>query len=448
MPRTAATQDSNRLYNRQSAKLRAAPNMPQKTPVLFRLPAIEQVLPVPVAAPAVANDLAPTDLPQAAISSLTNNSHTSPVPAPVAETAPAPTVFNVAEKQTAAAAQPERSWWEHWSSGVVLILLIIALIAASIIAFNDGGGTDPDLLAEVVDEPASQSVGDLTGMSIPSLPVPIEVSSQLPPASPREVASQLAPESLVLAVPNPVETAVERSEGGLVLGNGEMESLTQTQEDASTNETASSTKPMTASTANVELLPDLVGIQLQENANQPMASLESPIGMAATQPAVPSLISHGLEIPVPEPQVQEPQVHDAQAHSNLSAMPPLPAPPETAGASPSLYDNGLLLQGDQAASTSVNPVAANNSQAQLDTNLPSYSAILAGGSSAAPNISLASQPTSVPPATSVPGIRKTATPESSADAIIRAWQEFHALNQAESSPTNRYPPTAPGAGQN
>lgn len=460
MPRTAATQDSNRLQNRRSAKLRA-PNVTESTPVLFRLPAIEQVLPVPLDA-----DI---DLPLPAFAE--SNAHalvaTAPAaalspPEPAVERAsvPAPLI----EKQEIAAALPERSWWEHWSSGVVLILLIIALIAASILAFNDAGGTDPDLLAKVGDDSSSQASDDGSQIHIPSLPTIAEIAAQSAahnaaqsqsPTEPQSTNSipptDLAQETVAAATPElqlseseATANATSNAAGGLVLGNGEMESLVNSGAQPKPSTSATQTS---APVADVELLPALVNSTETTSTNPSSATLELPVGPTASQTAFPS-----LEIPSPSATLE---------------IPPMPS--STAGLSPTLYDDALLLQNvDATAPTShPNPVSSMPStrpNQPVDTNLPAYSAMLAGASSATPSMTLASQQTTTQPKPStqpsssqpgtpsqpneatLPGIQKTETPESSADAIIRAWQQFHALNQAENNnATNRYPsPTASG----
>lgn len=207
MPRTASATSNGKTAPRGRKRSRPTDERP---PVLFRLPEVQLQLQPPE--PLEESDVdGNSGLPDAAVTdsaltTVTSDVVSTPSPGPsspsdstrasavdalaVESTRMESTksLESVTDSQNSLESEPARTWWEHWSSGVVLILLVIALIAASVIAFNDSGAPDPDLLANV-----GQSEISLDELSIPDGIEPFTAApeSQSPAVPIHQAAAQI-----------------------------------------------------------------------------------------------------------------------------------------------------------------------------------------------------------------------------------------------------------------
>jgi len=149
--------------------------------------------------------------------------------------------------------------------------------------------------------------------------------------------------------------------------------------------------------------------------------------------------------PTTAQQVSAPQATGSGSSRNSSTG------SSTAAQSPTLTDGALTLPSSRLELPSLPSVGSSvqpNTQSLIETNLPSYQAMLVGTSAD----TTASQSSLIPtddawttspvaPTThsaAATGVPATDTPELSTEAIIRAWQMHKAVNQAQASPSNRY----------
>ena len=513
MPRTASTHHADRAKPRPQPPVRQR-RMLDSTPVLFRLPAVEQLSLAAIdddAASQLAEEPAATDkggpssnssrtsqanttridspqspLPHGpaalAASSITGERlHASPQLEPnefeslqltasgretrQVDSLTSPATQPATTAQAKVQVAPEQSWWEHWSSGVVLILLIIALITASIMAFNDTSGEDAELLAD----------GVSTAADVPLIP-----NIELPPS-----------DSLV---PNPPSAAFASPAASSLKAHEESRHLagTQSPDQQSSALASSNARPAAeaspAATANLQLVPadlalgdSLPGSQFGTNndsapsagsgmspstasgfvANSRTArTLNNGLGTTARnqaelQPApgtehpLASLdVPVGIELPALFPSSGAMDGGADEANPGVTAV---PASTSKAGPSPSLYD-GAMDQPNHSPALPVEPPAFTSNSGTADTRLPPYSAVLPLTSASQPaikSVALQNEPTNSEPAptsepktgasSAIPGVRETLTPDSDAEAFIKAWQQFNAMNNAGG---NRYPSAA------
>jgi hypothetical protein len=127
------------------------------TPVLFRLPAIQNA-PTPDLAATFSESAA--SLPTATLAA---------VALPSAQPT-ATSTERANEGSLAPQAAQQRTWWEHWSSGIVLIVLLIALATASILAMQGSNKGNSKLMADTKKDSDSQS--DLSTIEVPKLELP------------------------------------------------------------------------------------------------------------------------------------------------------------------------------------------------------------------------------------------------------------------------------------
>ena len=477
MPRMAATAKRQRGPIHGSYRPERPPSEIARTPVLFRLPEVHlsaasqaqrendeesEQSPAPVhrhsEPPLVEVPLRAGQSPskeQAAASSI----------APPPPVAPATAASPVAtEKEISPLAEPDRSWWDHWSSGVILILLIIALVTASIIAFSDNADTDPGLL--VGDHGRSESVNGkfhLDEIEIPDVKEPMDAELVVETASPVVTGDS---KTTIATLPGPnanasrTDWATEKTSASSGVG------------DAKQAAGADSTPSATA--ANTELNP---------GAEQPAAeslivdSLEFP-GERASQPKTPGTAgvaatpSPGLSSPAGDALATQPTTlpSDKDAGSNTAAAPSVPAGQLPAPPFPELPDISALAE--SLADAEVSPPSASatipnatsgsrltSTPDAVSTNLPSYTTLLgaSGERQASTGFTTAAETsgqTSFRPAsTVVQGTTsggslpadsqqvntsfmpqrplQTTTPESDADALIRAFRSFSQMTEAE-----------------
>jgi len=396
----------------------------------------------------------------------------------------------------------ERSWWEHWSSGVVLILLIIALVTASILAFNDSGSIDPSLLAELGDKPI-----ETLDLNIPELTPPqvtpsnattekrqtttppnggtllsanrtnrdMPAADRAAPASSSLLPSDLIPSELVfeskatgpdlsLGSNQPATaapTAATNSQPNLrplaSLVAGQAVSSPTTREAPAGAELLAPSSPSTATTsplASATLTPP-IGMELP-----PLFSNDE-LSFGDAPSSSPILSSQTASLPAAAQQASMQQTSgDASAASNFShggsSSRNSAAGSSTAAQSPALTDGALTLPSgllEQPTLSSIGSSSLSNTHSPVETNLPSYQALLVGSLTSASGSQASLIPdegatAAAPVATTsdapaMTGVPATETPELSTEAIIRAWQMHKAVNQAQTSPSNRY--VAPNA---
>ncbi len=477
MPRPASNQslDRDRLRSRPSS---TAQQPKSNTPVLFRLPRIESEpaefsAQMPVAASATASEVeipvgpratpvpSPTVPPQLAFqtsSAAAVLAASMPLAAstPLAPGLPltaAQTMVPGASQATLGAAESRRSWWEHWSSGIVLLLLIVALVTASIIALNDDRTTKTQQLAigsmePVSAEPASAEF-DLTQIQIPTL------------ASPIATDIQFAPQPAAIAVTSPASTAENISSASpSLLQATDSPSLSDLQFSLLPADSA----PIESKPADSVLQPVANSQVAQPRPQVPLATLSAPMGVVA------------------------PKLFTAQAENGISTLPQAampntmtasgPSVPPT-GASPSFYDGAAATVPNQTAAAGsgvLETATTASASGPVDTNMPSFAALLTNSSASTPTFTTAAHITASPnvgsntlqlpnsattygtpvltsadqgqsvdpsratnanrPAVAIP----SATPNSNTEELIRSYQHWSAQSaRLNGQTTNRYP---------
>ncbi len=486
MPRTASTTKTDRIAPRASTKFREE-RVTDQVPVLFRLPLVE-CLPVPSVAgePMFATaesqpEWTPTPVvapppPIQPIQPPQPKPATPVVSSSTKEVEPVYVQAVAAIQPFAAASHPslkidtdsERSWWEHWSSGVVLILLIIALVTASILAFNDTGSTDPSLLAELGDktiETLDLTIPELTPPQVTTPGVAMQTQQAASPANDGILPGANRPSHAVPANDGAASTS------SLIPSDLEFES-----QAVGIQSSVAISQPTTA--APVEANPS-------QPTLRPLATLvDRPTGsLAATQeaPAGAALLAPNAAATL----TTSPMASASLSPPTSRELPPLfpndelssgdvPATSQTlsgssstgsstAAQAPALTDGALTLPSGLLEQPSQPSVGANTSlgtNSLIETDLPSYQAMLIG-TSASPSgsqFSLIPSENTIPSENMIPnestlpaapaastltaptatGVPATETPELSTEAIIRAWQMHKAVNQAQTTPSNRY----------
>lgn len=404
MPGSASSQQNTRssAKARPSANVRAA-NLVANTPVLFRLPAIQDIPGRGTAKTEVKSD--------ASIAAVAIPMSPTPESITSSQSAEAPV-----EPVTATQPSTQRSWWEHWSSGVVLIILLIALATASILALQGSSGKqNSKLIAE--SEKAEESLSGIeTGTINQSLAI-----------------IQPQPGSLDLSLDSgSVNTLDARKTSNL----DDRKPANNMQSDESLLSTgalleAEASSPA-AQVSKVEA-PSLSQAKPRETSqpdNKATVSLQAPIGKSASNP---------LEIELPES--PKAGVQASPASSNVK---------KSAGASPDTWDSSKSdskldltqpsIQFDDPNSLSS---ATENSGSLM---VPSALAATAlGGSSIDAKTAQATQQLSEPlppktsPTTLGQGLMMTATPEWDREQLLRTFLKLR--EQAAGASGNRYPQT-------
>ncbi len=430
------------------------------------------------------------------------------------------------QSSAASSAAPTRTWWEHWSSGVVLILLVIALVTASIVALNDGSPSGNQPLASEL-ETAAVDEFDLSGISIPDIglgslgssspagivavgtqppvdtsgassvesiaenatvvggPLPAVGSPSLgvPAIEPSSQQSPLGPQLLAEVPVAPPAFEATASDGTATAGQLPGSQLPGSQLPGSQlGSLELSSAELQAATA-ASISSNSTEYSVGQMVATPQATLASPIGVMPPQlfangstQGEPSVNNSLITIPASGPTATLSMPLPTGASSDSPSMStaagnvlapgtatPGAGSPNTPGASPTLYD-GAAYGGELHASTAL------NSQGMVDTNLPSFSAMLASNrtgvalsteagaspsngtvfttaahsqvanapAAANPSGNMQAQPPSAPVNTKG-GIIPSSTPESDSDAMIRAYLKFQELNRAATADTsNRY----------
>ena len=472
MAGTATNQNKNRNTNRPTTRARSTA-APENFPLLMRLPTIDfsgragELAATPVSETSQIPPVVESTL--AAESTATESMGTHATPSisfeKSLETSAQPQSDPVARTSSPAG----RSWWEHWSSGIVLILLIIALVTASILALNDDGNPDPELLA-------SEESTDIPDIVIPELPKAVAPTLQQSTASESNSNSQptlgfsASSNSSTIASPTPIAGQINGIQDAKASGQrADVETLVL--EEPSDTQPSSSD----ASQEATSLIPDSLQFSHTEKAannseeetevpslsfdsqnvaingqSAPQASLAAPVAVPST-PLFPELpLSNDRSAALPT---------SGQTSSSTVAT---PSTRSANGSSPSLYDGAKTnmessavtpqLSMDLPGLTNVGGGAATNSSTPVDTQMPSYAALLASAPAGATPASTSgfSLPSKSPQVTSSgaedkptapaaePSVRTTATPEMQSDELIKIWQEWRAKSTAV--PTNRYPP--------
>lgn len=499
MPGTASTRNTDR------DRLRSRPVAPRSTgvgaaaveqpPILFRLPAIasvpadaelnsadeehsaldqaaheEPLHSVPLKnAPQVTAPVADAAIPRAPSQETIFETQICQLP-PVGPSSVSPATSHVTPAEADNAA-PLRTWWEHWSSGVVLILLIIALVTASIIALNDGGKTKPDHLASQIETSMADEF-DLSNIVIPEIaPAALSVD-RLSPEAPRSLSSVAAPN----AIAHDQVSSAEHADGAVLPANSAVSSpeLAISGPVAATPAgVASSPAPVAGGAAGIggqpvadkTFEPSAAGLVVSGPA--PVATLDQPVAVTAPQ------LFAGSESPT------NASSGGGQGVPSMTASNPMPAlelpnavsPPGTAGgnapamdgSSPTFYDGAsrtgeqhaaAAAGGEQAQPTQIASPAADHA-GLVDTNMPSFSTILAsatdnanaGGADSVFATASHTQAATPPAASGSPNAAapaasmvQSATPDLNRESILNAYLRFQQLHQATSGEaSNRYP---------
>jgi hypothetical protein len=413
MPGSASSQQNTRTSAkaRPSANVRAA-NLVANTPVLFRLPAIQDMsgrsavkTEVKIEAPA-ASVVMPMSQPQS-----------NPAPIRSAET---PSQTSMATQPT-----PQRSWWEHWSSGVVLIVLLIALATASILALQGSSSKqNPKWIAE--SEKVDESLSGIETTSIDTSLASIQSQSSNPvlnldsgkSSSIESPKSNSIDERKPAISPQPDESLL--STGSLLEADT---SLAQPRETKIEAPSLAQSKPRETT-------------QLDNKAS---VSLQAPIGKGA---------SNRFDLELPEsPKLG---VHASPASSNMK---------KPAGASPDTWDSSKSdskleltqpsIQFDDP--NSLTSAAGNGGSLMVPTTL---TATQVAGPSIDVNTTPSTQPLleASPPKPSAnvsalgQGLMMTATPEWDREQLLKTYLTLR--EQAIGTGGNRYPQTTGVSAQN
>jgi hypothetical protein len=427
MPGTASSPLNSRVSAkaRPSAATRAA-NLIANTPVLFRLPAIQN-LPnptpsVPVAAIAANED---GDIGAAhvdAISQLQDAKPQGQTPDLLLKASPSAT-----SNEAAPISQPSpRSWWEHWSSGIVLIVLIIALATAGILAFRSGKSNDAKIIADVdsTQSVTQHALSTLSVIEVPGIP------------QPANTPSVEATESLVVNSPAPTE--LRQTSGLTTTAPPSSQSLSQNAETLILNEKL--VLNSTTSSSPTTSIKTFLGADISQytNATPTAASTPTTALTLSEKPDNSSTTPHATASLYAPVGVQPPRLFEEPAmpsqYTNVQATPTsststVPTP----GASPSLYDNSSTM----AANPTTSELGANANSTLIPTTNPipafpvstglaqNYSAGSLLNSPVTEQTQVSAQPSTqtTAPKTGETVIRSTNTPEFDLQ-LLKAYQEF------------------------
>lgn len=444
MPRTASTRTSNRTYRRT----RQAPAEAQ-VPILFRFPNLEMRSGTPDSNvdDSISTVIDPkTDAPEV----------TSPVAIPSAEpkvsaaskqklqpVAPAPQNL---EQNLPITDTSTGGWWDHWSSGIVLLLLVIALITASVVALNDTGATDPELLAEAETKSANDDP-----LSIPSL-AEIDAASQdyasaapeFPVIQPGEnnSAAIRPPQTELPAAPLLNDIFVDKEgdrdepttsgEVGLPLT---LDAIVASDNESSVVDTTET--PSSDSGVSSPLL--LLDAELTSASPQASESATASLHLPTESPNAP-LFPESNGSPVLKPSVAQSTTGEQDSQVAAPGQGTGSGQELGSGQSPSLYDGA-----QSATASAINTGSRSTGNTQLPTGpipdrqtmrIPAQ--LASGALSTKPSIP--GQPSASPaqqPVTTPQPI-KTQTPDMDADKIIRTYQQMMLDHESAISTGNRY----------
>jgi hypothetical protein len=486
MPRMAATAKRQRGPIHGSYRPETPPSEIARTPVLFRLPEVH-----PSAASEAKREVdeeshrSPAPLhsppePPLVEGPLRADQSPSMVQAAASSIAPPPPVASVAaaspvatEKEISPLEEPDRSWWDHWSSGVILILLIIALVTASIIAFSDNADPDPGLL--VGGQGRSESVNGkfhLNEIEIPDVKEPMDAELVVAQTTSPVVAGDSKATSARVQGPTanasrtdwaPEETLASTSRGDAKQVAGAGSTLGANTADTPPNSGAE--QPAGESLIFDSL--DFAGKPASEQSTtwSPGVAATSSSGFELATPATGSpagvdLVGQSTALPSEKDPASITTSAPSVPIGQLPAQ-AFPELPDISALAESLADAEVSLP--SAAATIPNsasgPTLTSSTPNAVSTNLPSYTTLLgASGERQAstgfsPAVEMSGQTAYRPASTVTQGTAtgtsqpaepqqanassmpqrplQTTTPESDADALIRAFRSFSQMTEAE-----------------
>lgn len=394
MPGTASNSSTRPVSKaKPSASVRAA-NLSATAPVLFRLPAIQNLAP----SPAPEKPIAASASPALAVATEPAVAATASTTTPTAIVSPPAKPEEPTTKQTSKTGEI-RSWWDHWSSGVLLIVMLIALIIAALFALQGRDGHNSKLIAEPAVDNAkvdNTAAAKLAEISVPNAKTTTSSSDQTPKSSDNEG-------SLVSAETSLPEASHNTSDVGLSLSQIEVPPTA----------TASLANPV--GNASPQLLPP----QQFEGADSGVPAMPASTGTSGS----PGLWD-GSQKQIPPTTESGPLLLDSSGGG--------------------LSSNGSSSNGASQPSSSVAPPNNNTLPASSNTlpaQLVSQQVTLNEPVPPAPASATLAQPTPVAttsaPATAAVSTNRTTTPEFDRAALLRAYQEF--TQAPQSTVGNRYP---------